>query len=92
MTSLLFSLLVACGEPEPVETTPPVATPVAPEVALPPQVARAVELAQAVLAQPNNTEAALAAKGGTPAELDGLLYEIAAEPELTEAYAKGMAQ
>ena len=92
MTTLLFSLLVACGQPEPVATTPAVATPVTPEVALPPQVARAVELARAVRAQPNDTEAALASKGGTPAELEGLLYEIAAEPELTEAYATGMAQ
>ncbi|MES2644427.1 MAG: hypothetical protein V4850_33380 [Myxococcota bacterium] len=92
MTSLLFSLLVGCGEPEPVVTAPPVETTVAPEVALPPQVARAVELAKAVLAQPNDTEAALASKGGTPAELEGLLYEIAGEPALTEAYATGMAQ
>lgn len=81
MTSLLFSLLVACGDPEPVVTAaPPAAT------ALPPQVARAVELAQAVRAQPTDTEAALASKRATAAELDALLYEIAADPALTEAY------
>ena len=86
MTVLLLSLL-ACGEPEPVVVAAP-PPPAAPAVA--PQVARAIELGQAVRAQPTDTAGALASKGGSRAELEGLLYEIAADPALTDAYVAAM--
>lgn len=79
---------MACSEPEPV--APPPAPPVQ-QAALDPKVARAVELAQAVTTSPaGGAEAALAAKQGSREELEGLLYEIAADPTLTDAYAKAM--
>lgn len=88
---LLLSLLVACGGEAEQAATPPATPPVeAPAEGLPPQVARAVELAKAVESTPGDPTAALAAKNGSRAELEGLLYEIAADPALSDAYAKAM--
>jgi hypothetical protein len=53
-------------------------------------VAKAVELAKVVQADPANADAVLAAKGSSRAELDGLLYEIARDPTLTDAYARAL--
>lgn len=87
MLALVLTLLACGGGSDP--SAPP-AAPVAEAVvpALPPQVARAVELARAVQADPANADAALAAKGASRAELDALLYTIAADPALTDLYAK----
>lgn len=85
----LFVLLAACSsDPAPV-AAPPTPAPVA-APALPANVARAVELAKIVQADPDGAEAALTAKGSSQAELDGLLFEIAADPALTDAYAQAL--
>ncbi len=86
--SVFLSLLLACGGEEPTAkpTTPEVVAPAPAQV--PPQVSRAVELARVVQADPTNADAALAAKGSSRAELDKLMYEIAADPGLTDAYAR----
>lgn len=87
---LLLPLFVACGDAEQA-ATPPATPPVeAPAEGLPPQVARAVELAKAVESTQGDATAALAAKNGSRAELEGLLYEIAADPALSDAYARAM--
>lgn len=87
MIALLLPLLACGGGSEPAPT-PPAPAPEAAAPALPAEVARAVELARAVQADPANADAALAAKGSSRAELDGLLYTIAADPTLTNLYAK----
>lgn len=84
---MMVLILLACSaEPQaPAAPAPP------PQAAvLPGPVARAVELARIVQADPAGADAALTAKGSSRAELEGLLYDIAKDPALTDAYAKAM--
>jgi hypothetical protein len=85
----LFTALLACSGGE----TTPAATPPAPVEPAPaaasPDVTRALELAAIVRADFANADAALTAKGSSRAELDALLYKIAADPVLSAAYAEG---
>jgi hypothetical protein len=87
----LVSLLAACGGSDaPTAGEPPPGPPAGqqPEGPLDPKVTRAVELATAVKAAPaGGAEAALAAKNSSREELEGLLYEIAADPTLSLSYA-----
>ena len=42
------------------------------------------------MADPANADAALTAKGSSRAELDALMFEIAQDPRLTDAYGKAL--
>ena len=86
----LFTALLACsgGETTPAANTPPAPVEPAP-AAVYPDVTRALELAAIVRADFANADAALTAKGSSRAELDALLYKIAADPVLSAAYAEG---
>ena len=84
----MILFLLACSS-EPSAPPPPPPPPEAVEQ-LPAPVAKAVELAKVVQADPANADAVLAAKGSSRAELDGLLYEIARDPTLTDAYARAL--
>jgi hypothetical protein len=87
----LISLLTACGGSDaPTASEAPPGPPAGEQIAGPmdPKVTRAIELASAVKAAPvGGAEAALAAKNSSREELDGLLYEIAADPSLSLSYA-----
>lgn len=57
---------------------------------VPAQVAKALVVAKAVQADPSKAEAALEANGMSRDEFEALMYEIAADPELSRAYAAGL--
>lgn len=76
-------LLAACSSEQP---PPPEAPPQVAEPAVDPRVAKAAALAKAVDTNPDGAAAALEANGMTQADLDALMYEIAADPALTLAY------
>lgn len=84
----MILLFLACSS-EPTAPPPPPPPPETVEQ-LPAPVSRAVELAKIVQADPANADAALTAKGASRAELEGLLFDIAADPALSDAYAKAM--
>lgn len=94
LSAALF--LAACpAEPELTEPTQPEAVepaePAEPEApAMDEGVAKAVELAKAIQAAPDNVDAILSEHGTTAAELEALLYEIAADPKRSAAYAAGL--
>lgn len=84
---VLIALLAACGEtPEPVAEveTPPEAPA---EPAVPEQVQKAVTVAAAIDKEPARVDAILQENGMTRAEFEALLYDIAEDPALAEAYA-----
>lgn len=89
--TLLLAALFACDPsvPTPDAAPAPGQQPgaVADPAILPPSVARAVELAKGIRADPTHADAVLTAKNATAAELDELMFQIAADPELTAAYA-----
>ncbi len=65
---------------------PPEAAP-----ALPPKVAKAVELSKAISARPEDADAILARAGLDRAGLEALMAEIAADPALSAAYEAALA-
>lgn len=87
-----FLLLVACGGGEKAEapptTPPPPPTPTEP--AMDPAVAQAVDLHQAISADPTKADAVLASKNMTRDQLDDLMYRIAADPQLAASYEKAV--
>lgn len=91
LTLLLAGLLSGCPapEPEPVDTgEAAAATEAAP---LPEQVQKAVDIAKAVEAAPDRVEAILEQAVMTADEYEALLYDIAADPELSRLYNEAMA-
>lgn len=92
MRATVFALmmtLAACGGGEKKAEAPP---PPPPPVAVPavdPAVAQALDLAEAIRANPAGADQVLTAKGMTQAQLDDLMYKVAADPKLAEAYEKG---
>lgn len=90
---LLSCLLLAapgCGAPETEQV--PATGDVADAVDLPDQVATAVAIARELAADPGDGEAILDRHGLTEEGFDQLMYEIAADPELTAAYQEALAE
>lgn len=86
---IVVMFLFACGGDEPKVEAPP---PPPPKVELPgvdARVAKALDVAHAVDADPGKAAETLAAKGMTADELDALLYEIAESGDLSAQYEKG---
>ena len=93
MTRILPALLLltACsGEPAPTPHVEPHAPDVEAEAAVPENVQKAIEIASAIRATPDDAEAVLAEHGMTAEDLEALLFEIAADPAQSAAYAEGM--
>jgi hypothetical protein len=82
--TFLLAFLVACGGNEPTEAPPPAAPPAAAPAA--DAASRAAEIARAIDADPSRADAILKEKGMTAADLDALMYEVAADPALTDRY------
>ena len=60
------------------------------EAPVPESVQKALEVAKAIKAAPDDAESILSEHGMTVQDLDALLFEIAADPAQSAAYAEGM--
>ena len=87
MSGILFGCPAPAPEGDAVES--PAATPEA--VSLPEQVQKAVNIAQAIEADPDRIETILEEAVMTADEFEALLYDIAADPELSRLYNHAMA-
>ncbi len=89
---LVVTLLVgvACSQPEAApapESTPDTELKPRPEPARVPDVAaKAAAIAREIKARPGDAGAVVEAHGMNPTEFSDLMYEIAGDPELAEAY------
>lgn len=79
--------LIGCGDDDEAPPPPSVA---AAEAESDDPVDRAVAIGKAIKAEPDRTEEILAERGMTIEELEELMYEIAADPELSERYQEEM--
>lgn len=78
--ALLALVLFACGE------VPDEQEPAADTVAVPEWVDDVAAVADAIEARPGAVDSILQANDMTREQLDSLLYEVAADPTLTQAY------
>lgn len=88
-TTLVLLILTACGGSEerpPAEADAPAADTAAVSVVVPEWVAPVAAVANAIEARPAAADSILAANGMTREEFESRLFEIAADPMLTEAY------
>ena len=96
ITALVFPVLlltvlvfVGCQAPAPEQTS--LDMPVTElETELPEQVQKAVGIASAIKTSPGNSEQILAEAEMTADEFEALLYEIAADPKMSELYNRAM--
>lgn len=80
--ALLAMVLLACGDaPEQTEGEPAADT-----MAVPEWVDEVAAVANAIEARPGASDSILQANDMTREQLDSLLYEVAADPTLTQAY------
>ncbi|MCO4748248.1 MAG: hypothetical protein KC912_25870 [Proteobacteria bacterium] len=84
---LTLLALVACGTPEAPTPPPEVAEAEAPTDN---PASRAATIAKAVREAPGEAEAILAKHGLTTTEFEALLYEVAADADLSKAYLKAL--
>ncbi|MCB9743105.1 MAG: hypothetical protein H6741_32905 [Alphaproteobacteria bacterium] len=93
ITGLFFlSLgLVACTGAETTSTPETPETPEAPEApAVDPRVEKAASVGKAAAKNPDGVEDALKAQGMSIDDYEALMYDIAADPELSAQYKKAM--
>jgi hypothetical protein len=81
---LLLALVAALACANPLATTPAAYTPPATPTE---KVALAVTLAEAITAKPDQAEQILGAHGMTSDQLEDLMADIAADPNMSDAYA-----
>ena len=89
--SMLITVLPACGgdpaaKDGPAKTAPDAASEAAPEAPLDPRVAKAVEIADAIAAAPQDADEILAKHGLDRAQLESMMFEIAHDPALSNSY------
>ena len=84
LVSLLSLVALGCGGPT--AEQPPATATDAEAAALPDKVETAVAIARELATDPGDAQAILDRHGLTEEGFDDLMYEIAADPELTAAY------
>lgn len=99
LLAALLALPAACG-PQGQESPPPAkaeaaagpgdAAAPATEAEIPERVQKAAAIARAIQTDPDSTDRILEDHGMTLEELEKLLYEIAADPVLSEAYVRAL--
>ena len=87
---LLVALTAGCPAPAPEESGSGEDAAVADPAPLPEQVQKAVDVAKALEADPDRVAAILEEAVMTPDEYEALLYDIAADPELSRLYNEAM--
>ncbi len=90
-SGLLVAVMAGCSAPAPEQTASGEQPAVTDPVQLPEQVRKAVEIARAIEADPDRSEAILEEAVMTADEYEALLYDIAADPELSRLYNQAMA-
>ena len=90
LTLVVVGLLAGCPAPES-EDGAIVEDAAAVEIQLPEQVRKAVEIAKAMETDPDRVEDILGEAVMTADEYEALLYDIAADPELSRLYKEAMA-
>lgn len=86
---IVLTLVLACAN-EMIGCAPPVPDAAVPDAAEADDVTRAATVAKAIQADPEHAADVLAAAGMTEEELDALLFDIAGDPEKSDAYAKAL--
>jgi hypothetical protein len=87
---LLVALTAGCPAPAPEENVAGEEAAVAETAPLPEQVQKAVDVAKALEADPDRVAAILEEVVMTPEEYEALLFDIAADPELSRLYNEAM--
>jgi hypothetical protein len=87
---LLIAMAAGCPAPTAEEGAAGDEAAVAESAPLPEQVQKAVDIAKALEADPNRIEAILEEAVMTADEYEALLYDIAADPELSRLYNEAM--
>ncbi len=87
---LLIAITAGCPAPAPEENVAGEEAGVVDSAPLPEQVQKAVDIAKALEADPDRVAAILEEAVMTPDEYEALLYDIAADPELSRLYNEAM--
>ena len=88
---VLLAVTTGCPAPAPEETDGGEAAAELEAAPLPEQVQKAVDIAKALEADPDRVEAILEEAVMTADEYEAMLYDIAADPELSRLYNQAMA-
>ena len=88
---LLVAVIAACPAPAPEEPATGEEAAVVEPTPLPEQVQKAVDVAKALEADPDRVEAILDEAVMSADEYEALLFDIAADPELSRLYKEAMA-